>query len=114
MVLSYTWCSFTQQNEALVGSGLADLIFIVQTSEDTVTQHLTHLLRLEQEDNVLLQVSDEMQLQLPNQTREVWLCQDPTADLCEVGQSGAVDLLVAAVEVRKTVTYDDSQRLHHV
>jgi hypothetical protein len=63
---------------------------------------------------VLLQVVDKIQLQLPNETREVWLIEDPAAESCEVGQSGTADLLALAIELRKTVSHDGSQGLDHV
>lgn len=101
-------------SEALVGNRLADHVFTVQNTKDAVTQHLIHLLRLKQEDDVFLQVLDEVQLQLPNKTREVWLVEDPAAKPGEVGQEGTADLLFVAVELGKTVAHDGSQRLHHV
>lgn len=102
------------QNEALVGDRLADHVFAVQTTKDAVTQHLTHLLRLKQEGDVCLQVLDEVQLQLPNMTREVCLVEDPAAKLGKIVQEGTTDLLFVAVELRKTVAHDGGQGLHHV
>lgn len=61
-----------------------------------------------------LQVLDEVQLQLPNKTGEVWLVEDPAAELGEVSQKRTADLLFTSVELRKAVAHDGSQRLHHV